>query len=175
MRASLLPLAAGFLMWAAPGAAQALPDGPGKEILETKCSVCHAPEQATTFGRSVQEWNEVVATMVSLGAEVSDEETKVLVDYLAKNWPAKPATPPGDKPADNPEPKPEEKPSPQAAASAARVALGPTVTIREWDVPTPKSRPHDPLAASDGSIWYTGQMANVLGRIDPSSIRRPGR
>ena len=28
---------------------------------------------------------------------------------------------------------------------------------------TPGSRPHDPLAARDGSLWYTGQMANALG------------
>jgi len=32
---------------------------------------------------------------------------------------------------------------------------------------TPGSRPHDPLVASDGSLWYTGQFANVLGRLDP--------
>lgn len=34
---------------------------------------------------------------------------------------------------------------------------------------TPGSRPHDPLAARDGSLWYTGQMANVLGRVDPKT------
>ena len=30
--------------------------------------------------------------------------------------------------------------------------------------------PHDPLAASDGSLWYSGQMANVLGRLDPHNF-----
>src|SRR6266404_2685828 len=43
------------------------------------------------------------------------------------------------------------------------------VTIREWSLPTPGSRPHDPLATADGSIWYTGQFANVLGRLDPKT------
>src|SRR5262249_27254388 len=43
------------------------------------------------------------------------------------------------------------------------------VVIREWDVPTPGSRPHDPEAAPDGALWYTGQLANKLGRLDPKS------
>ena len=43
------------------------------------------------------------------------------------------------------------------------------VSFKEWQVPTPGSRPHDPLAARDGSLWYTGQLANVLGRVDPKT------
>src|SRR2546428_6641565 len=43
------------------------------------------------------------------------------------------------------------------------------VSIKEWDVPTPHSRPHDPAVAPDGSLWYTGQMANKLGRLDPQT------
>jgi virginiamycin B lyase len=43
------------------------------------------------------------------------------------------------------------------------------VTIREYDVPTLKSRPHDPAVAPDGALWYTGQLANKLGRLDPST------
>jgi virginiamycin B lyase len=41
-----------------------------------------------------------------------------------------------------------------------------TVPIKEYEVPTPKSRPHDPARAPDGSLWYTGQGANKLGRLD---------
>ncbi len=43
------------------------------------------------------------------------------------------------------------------------------VTIREWDVPTANSRPHDPEMAPDGALWYTGQLANKLGRLDPKT------
>jgi virginiamycin B lyase len=49
---------------------------------------------------------------------------------------------------------------------AARSA---NVSIKEWSVPTPNSRPHDPAVAPDGSLWYTGQMANKLGRLDPAT------
>ena len=41
------------------------------------------------------------------------------------------------------------------------------VTIREWDVPTPKARPHDPALGPDGALWFTEQEANKLGRLDP--------
>jgi virginiamycin B lyase len=44
-----------------------------------------------------------------------------------------------------------------------------TVQIKEYEVPTPRSRPHDPAAAPDGSLWYTGQGANKLGRLDPKT------
>jgi streptogramin lyase len=43
------------------------------------------------------------------------------------------------------------------------------VSFKEWTVPTPRSFPHDPLAAADGAIWYTGQMASTLGRLDPKT------
>jgi mono/diheme cytochrome c family protein len=96
---SLLPLAiAAFFACAGVAAAQTFPDGPGKEILEKKCSTCHAPEQVTTFGRSAEEWHEVVVNMIDLGAEVNEEEAKVLVEYLAKNWPLKGSTPAAEQP-----------------------------------------------------------------------------
>jgi virginiamycin B lyase len=57
---------------------------------------------------------------------------------------------------------------------AATLAASPTVgtlnvQIQEYEVPTPKSRPHDPALAPDGSLWYTGQGANKLGRLDPKT------
>ncbi len=42
-------------------------------------------------------------------------------------------------------------------------------SIKQWPVATPGSRPHDPLAGRDGSFWYSGQLANVLGRLDPAT------
>jgi streptogramin lyase len=63
------------------------------------------------------------------------------------------------------------------AVSACALALfaGPPggkdwkVSFREYDVPTPNSRPHDPAVGPDGSLWYTGQLANKLGRLDPAT------
>ena len=166
LKNSFMPLSLGVLLASAgPAAAQAFPDGPGKEILEKKCSTCHAPEQVTTFGRSAEEWHEVVINMIDLGAEVNEEEAKVLVEYLAKNWPLKGAKPAEEKPVEKPA---EPTPAPQAAPGAVAPVSShtPKVSFKEFTTP---ARPHDALAASDGSIWYTSQMGNVLGRVDPKT------
>ena len=85
--------------------------------------------------------------MRNVGAQLSDDQLATLVPYLAENFP--------------------EKAKPQGALIA-----GPAqVTIKEWTLPTRGSRPHDPLATLDGTIWYTRQMANALGRIDPTTGR----
>jgi len=56
------------------------------------------------------------------------------------------------------------------ATIAACAAVGTlSVQIKEYEVPTPKSRPHDPAVAPDGSLWYTAQGANKLGRLDPQT------
>ena len=54
-------------------------------------------------------------------------------------------------------------------AAAAAPAGDVQVKIHEWEVPTPASRPHDPAIAPDGALWYTGQNANTLGRLDPKT------
>jgi virginiamycin B lyase len=57
----------------------------------------------------------------------------------------------------------------QAAMTEASRSASASLVIREWDVPTPNSRPHDPAVAPDGALWYTGQLANTLGRLNPAS------
>ena len=53
----------------------------------------------------------------------------------------------------------------RAAAPADTV----DVKIDEWLTPSTPPYPHDPAIAPDGSIWYTGQRANVVGRFDPAT------
>src|SRR4026209_2449405 len=65
LRTFLLPLfAAAFLSSPISVQAQAFPDGPGKDILEKECSTCHAPDMVRTFGRSPEEWHDVVISMI---------------------------------------------------------------------------------------------------------------
>lgn len=119
-----------------------LPDGNGKEMVATQCVQCHQLNRITRSGYTHEEWQRVLVSMQAYGAILKPDQIAVVTDYLAKNFPDK---------------------SPKAV-----VIPGSTeVSIKEWTVPTPNSRPHDPLVAPDGSIWYTGQMANVLGRFDP--------
>ncbi|HTD35622.1 MAG TPA: hypothetical protein VK665_18375 [Candidatus Elarobacter sp.] len=144
---SVLPLiAAALLCCAVPVRSQStLPEGPGRELVTAHCLACHGASQITRSGHDRDGWRNTVAMMINAGAKLPANQVDAVVDYLAKNFPAK------------------------AESTAVIVPGSVQVSIREWVVPTAGSRPHDPLAAPDGSIWYTGQMANVLGRVDPKT------
>jgi virginiamycin B lyase len=136
---------------AAPAWARQLPDGPGRDLLETKCGACHAPTDVIRGGRTADEWSEVVHDMMERGATVTDAEAPIVIQYLARNFPPKSA------------------PAASGVAASAVTTGNIPVVFKEWDVPTAGSRPHDPLAAADGSIWYTGMNANQVGRFDPAT------
>jgi streptogramin lyase len=40
------------------------------------------------------------------------------------------------------------------------------VQFTDFDALTPNAHPHDPAFGIDGSLWYTGQRAQTLGRVD---------
>lgn len=44
-----------------------------------------------------------------------------------------------------------------------------SVTISEWTVPYPDSRPRDPDVAPDGTIWMVGQAGHYVARFDPDT------
>lgn len=122
-----------------------LPDGEGKATVQAACGVCHSMKQVTDAGHDKEEWTTVLHMMVNVGAPVPADQFDTVLDYLSKNFPPKPQPP-------------------------AKIIPGNVdVTIKEWVVPTPGSRPHDPMYAPDGMVWYSGQMANVLGRFDPKT------
>src|ERR1051325_2087729 len=66
-----------------------LPDGPGKEIVQSVCSQCHGLNMITYDGYSRAEWPKVFGTMVDLPKAQAD----IVADYLAKNFPDKPKLP----------------------------------------------------------------------------------
>jgi virginiamycin B lyase len=125
------------------GGAQApLPDGAGKELVQTTCSKCHSLALITGgFGYARADWDKVIGSMVALPAA----DHAAIVSYLAAHFPEKNR------------PKPVLVPGPVQ------------VSFKEWIAPSLGSRPHDPLATADGAIWWTGMWANVLGRVDPKS------
>jgi virginiamycin B lyase len=119
-----------------------LPEGNGKELVQTTCSRCHALNLVTeSSGNTREGWETLFSSMVA----VPKGEAAPIAEYLAKNFPLKPAPP------------------------AVLIPGATTVSIKEWLVPSLGSRPHDPLAAADGSLWWSGQWANVLGRLDPKA------
>ena len=74
---------------AAQNAQPPLPEGEGKKILETACTVCHSLKEVTKLqGYYAREnWRDIVRTMVADGAQLKDDQIPVLVDYLTKTFP----------------------------------------------------------------------------------------
>jgi virginiamycin B lyase len=120
------------------------PEGPSKQRFVATCNGCHDINRVRV-GYTPEGWLTVVRMMQNMSAPVPAEEWGAMTDYLIKNFPERKRPP-------------------------AVLIDGPAkVNIEMWDVPTQGSRPHDPLAARDGSIWWTGQLVNKLGRVDPKT------
>jgi hypothetical protein len=64
----------------------ALPDGPGKQLVETRCALCHDLERVADVKRKRQDWAPIVANMVAWGALATPDQAKTITDYLAANF-----------------------------------------------------------------------------------------
>ena len=65
-----------------------LPAGVGKDLVETRCTLCHDLERVTAARRQKSEWPTVVANMVGRGATATGDEAKTIASYLAANFSA---------------------------------------------------------------------------------------
>ncbi len=74
----------------APALAQNLPNGNGREVVETICSGCHDLSPITDAGFSRQDWEIVVKSMIDMGATIKPDQVVVITNYLAANFPPKP-------------------------------------------------------------------------------------
>jgi virginiamycin B lyase len=120
------------------------PEGAGKQVVLETCGGCHDINRLK-IGYTPEGWHTVMRMMQNMEAPVPADQVETVTQYLIKAFP--------------------ERPRP-----AAKIIDGPVqISIKQWPVATPGSRPHDPRATHDGFIWYTGQLAGVLGRLDPDT------
>jgi cytochrome c5 len=61
----------------------------GRVLTERVCTACHAMDAQTAGGRTPDAWKRVVDEMIAMGASATDEEAKIIVDYLSHTYPAK--------------------------------------------------------------------------------------
>ena len=71
---------------AADPPAAAPPPGPGLDLINQRCIFCHNTVQVFSQRKTAEAWSATIEQMANRGAEVSPEEMKVIVDYLAKNY-----------------------------------------------------------------------------------------
>jgi virginiamycin B lyase len=120
--------------------AVALPDGPGKDMVQGLCAACHNLNTVTgSTGYTEARWQDLISTMVN----VPEPQRSTINKYLATHFPPKP----GREPV---------------------LVSGPVqITFKEWIAPTLGQRARDPLQLADGTIFWTGQFASVVGRLNP--------
>src|SRR5690606_26406814 len=117
-----------------------LPEGPGKALVQAVCLTCHPVFQIMgTAGYDAEGWKHVMEGMVDL----SDAQAQTMANYLAEHYP------------------------PRNDRLPTLVAGDLQIDIKEWLVPTRGQRSRDPIEAPDGSIWWTGMWASLVGRLDP--------
>ncbi len=126
-----------------PASAEELPEGEGLQQVHQYCSECH-PARLIAYRQGYDteaEWRSLFDTMVALPAN----DAEVIARYLRQHFPHKseyvPTLVPGDF----------------------------VIAIEEWQVPKLGQRSRDPVEAPDGSIWWTGMWASLVGRLDPTT------
>src|SRR5579864_7519044 len=77
-----------ILCLAFAAAAQQLPDGPGRAELEKMCKQCHELARSISLRQDRDGWSTTMAKMVAFGMKGSEQELNLIVDYLAKHYPA---------------------------------------------------------------------------------------
>jgi virginiamycin B lyase len=147
IKLSIISLTSVLFLMTAPVAAQVqptdLPEGPGKPLVQSMCTGCHENNVITrSSGYSHDGWRQLIGTMIDLSGNPAEE---TISKYLATHFPArahlKPTLVPGEA----------------------------SITFREWKVPTLGQRSRDPVQAPDGSIWWAGMWANLVGRLNPDT------
>jgi len=141
---SCLALAVALPLAPAALAQSALPEGDGRDLVESVCTACHQTSMITrSMGYTQAGWRALTSTMIDLSGDPDLRER--ITGYLADHFP-----PGGNR--------------------AATLVPGPlSVEFTEWQVPSLGQRSRDPVEAPDGSIWWAGQFGNLIGRIDPKT------
>lgn len=68
----------------------ALPDGPGREILERECMICHSSMLITQQAKDSTGWEKTLALMEKWGSPVQGAEHDTLRTYLLAHFGPKP-------------------------------------------------------------------------------------
>ena len=94
-----------------------LPEGHGKQAVQTYCVQCHDLNTVTRAGYSQEGWRNNIHMMINVGAALPQDEIEPVIQYLAQHFP--------------------ERPKPNAVMIPGSMQ----VTIQEWTVTTPGRTP----------------------------------
>jgi virginiamycin B lyase len=151
---------------AAPeGTRPLLPEGEGRQIVEAKCVACHDAQRTVRARASRARWEEIILNMrtyaqgSTLAQDLTDQEAKVLLDYVATNFS-------GSRAGDG-------KPKPDPNSRLPRTLLQGEATkyiAVEYELPNPNAEPHEVTVDAEGNAWVTQRIGGKLGRLDPKTL-----
>jgi competence protein ComEA len=65
-----------------------LPDGPGRDVTLKICGSCHGAETVASVKHTPDGWREVIARMVTAGAQGTEQELGTVAQYLSTHFAA---------------------------------------------------------------------------------------
>ncbi len=150
---------------AATRGAPTLAEGVGKQIVETKCAVaCHDAQRIVRARADRGRWEEIIQNMrlyargSTLAKDLTDQEAKVLLDYVATNFGAR-------------ERAARSKPDPNSRLPRTLLQGEATKYIAvEYELPIRDAEPHEVAVDSDGNGWVSQRRGGHLGRLDPKTL-----
>src|SRR5689334_7860810 len=69
------------------GAAQQLPDGPGKAETEKMCTQCHELSRSISPRQDRDAWNQTMSKMAAFGMKSTDKDYALVLSYLTLHYP----------------------------------------------------------------------------------------
>lgn len=112
------------------------------ELVDNNCGACHSTQLIErSMGYTVEGWRALIDTMI----ELDTEDAASIAAHLGAIHP------------------PSERRAPTLIAGPVELDW------QAWSGPTLGQRARDPVEAPDGAIWWTGQWADIVTRLDPAS------
>jgi competence protein ComEA len=73
-------------VWPGTTKAQSLPEGPGKDVFESVCSLCHSPTAPMGKQWTSAQWESKVIEMLQEEPDVTAKERTAIIEYLTANF-----------------------------------------------------------------------------------------
>jgi streptogramin lyase len=147
------------------GGAINLPDGAGKQIVLTKCSVCHDAARIVSARYDRARWQETIEDMklyiegASSAPQLTSQEEQTLLDYVATNF----AESAGGRRA-----RRQVDPNSRLPRTLMTGLQRKYIAV-EYILPNPRVEPHEVASDRLGSGWVTQRTGGKLGRLDPAT------
>jgi cytochrome c5 len=63
-----------------------LPEGDGKQLVQTRCAMCHDIGRVVTVRRSREDWERITKNMTERGPQATSQQVQTIVSYLTAKF-----------------------------------------------------------------------------------------